>query len=252
MFAAEFDAHIGLAHHFAFEGRAVGHRHRHIRDLDLDAAHLDALLHQALGAFQVICAVDLIERHADHVLIGGDAGGQDFGDDRIGDDREAEVDRPGRGRVFQVVHFAQGQHKGKDAVLVVHQDVAGHAAFHTAEGQRGAGGKAQGIDGADRVGAERDGVGIVAQLDAFFDQLVDDAAPVDVAGQEAQDVALLQLAHDLDRDLVGFGAARRWRQSRACAHPPAGYPRSAAGYRRSGRSGGPPVCPRPPGHLRGR
>jgi hypothetical protein len=37
-------------------------------------------------------------------------------------------------------------------------------------------------------------------------QLVDDAAPVDVAGEEDQDVALLQLAHDLDRHLVGLGA----------------------------------------------
>ena len=51
--AAELDAHVLLAHHFAFEGRAVGHRHRHLGDLDLDAAHLDALLHQLLGALQV-------------------------------------------------------------------------------------------------------------------------------------------------------------------------------------------------------
>ncbi len=59
----------------------------------------------------------------------------------------------------------------------------------------------------DRVGAEGHGVGVVAQLDAFLLKLVDDAAAVDVAAQEGQDVAPLQLAHDLDRHRVRLGAA---------------------------------------------
>ena len=57
------------------------------------------------------------------------------------------------------------------------------------------------------VGAEGHDVGVVAHLDAFFLKLVDDAAAVDVAAEEDQDVALLQLAHDLDGDLVRLGAA---------------------------------------------
>ena len=36
---------------------------------------------------------------------------------------------------------------------------------------------------------------------------MDDGAAVDVAAEEDQNVALLQLAHDLDRDLVALGAA---------------------------------------------
>ena len=40
-----------------------------------------------------------------------------------------------------------------------------------------------------------------------FLELVDDAAAVDIAAEEDQDVAPLQLAHDLDRHLVAFGAA---------------------------------------------
>ena len=102
------------------------------------------------------------------MLVGRDAGGQDLGDDGVGDDREAEVDRARRGGVLQVVHFAQRQHEGEDAVLVVEQDLARLPALHAAEGQRRAGGEAQGVDGADGVGAEGHGVGVVAQLDAFF------------------------------------------------------------------------------------
>ena len=68
-------------------------------------------------------------------------------------------------------------------------------------------GKAEGVDGADRVGAEGHDVGVVAHLDPFLLQLVDDAAAVDVAAEEGEDVALLQLAHDLDGHGVGLGAA---------------------------------------------
>jgi hypothetical protein len=66
------------------------------------------------------------------VLVGGDAGGQDLGDDGVGDHREAEVDGPGGGGVLQVVHLAQGQGEGEDPVLVVEQDIAGLTALHAA------------------------------------------------------------------------------------------------------------------------
>ena len=59
----------------------------------------------------------------------------------------------------------------------------------------------------DGVDAERHGEGVVAELDALFLQLVDDAAPVDVAAEEDEDAAALQLADDLDGDLVALGAA---------------------------------------------
>lgn len=80
------------------------------------------------------------------------------------------------------------------------------AAFQAAEGQRRAHGEAQGINGAERVGAEGDSVGVVPQLNPFL-ELVDDAAAVDVAGQESQDVAALQLADDLDGHCIRFGRA---------------------------------------------
>ena len=207
LLAAELDAHVRLAHHLALEGRAVGHGHGHFGELELHAAHLDAFLHQLLGPLQVVRALDLIEGHGDHVLVASDAGRQDLGDDGVGDDGEAEVDGAGSGGVLQVVDLAQRQHEGEHPVLVVEQDVARLAALEAAEGERRAGGKAERIDGADGVGAEGHGVGVVAQLHALFHELVDDAAAVDVAGQEAQDVAPLQLPHDLHGHFVGLGAA---------------------------------------------
>ena len=42
---------------------------------------------------------------------------------------------------------------------------------------------------------------------------MDDAAPVHVAAQEREDVAALKLAHDLHRDLVGFGRADDGREA---------------------------------------
>ena len=79
-------------------------------------------------------------------------------------------------------------------------------AVHAAEGQRRAGGEAEGVHGRDGVHAERHREGVVAELDALFLQLVDDAPPVDVAAEEDQDAAALKLADDLDRDLVALGA----------------------------------------------
>ena len=134
--AAEFDPHVGLADDLAFEGRAIRHRYGNFAHLDFDAAHLDAFLHQALGAFHVVCAFDLVEGHRDDMLVRCDASGQDLGDDRIGDDREAKVDGAGSGGIFQVIDLAQCQHEGEDAVLVVEQDVACLAALDAAEGER--------------------------------------------------------------------------------------------------------------------
>ena len=140
------------------------------------------------------------------MLVLGDAGGEDLGDDRVGQGREAVGDGAGRGGVLQVVHLAQGQGEGKDAVLVVEQDVAGLAALHAAEGQGRTGGKAHGIDGGDGVQAEGHDVGIVAHLHALFHELVDHATAIDVAAEEDQDVAHLELADDLDGGLVAPGA----------------------------------------------
>jgi hypothetical protein len=122
--AAKFHAQISLADDFALKGRAVRDGDGHVRDLDLDAAHLDAFLHELLGFFQIILAINFIEGHGDHVFIRGDTGRQDFGDDRIRDNGEAEVDGARRRGIFQIVHFAQGQHEGKDAFLVVEQNFA--------------------------------------------------------------------------------------------------------------------------------
>ena len=78
-------------------------------------------------------------------------------------------------------------------------------AFQAAKGQRRAGGEPQGVDGGDGIGSEGDDVGIVAHLHPFLHELVDDAPPVNVAGEENQDIALLQFPHDGDGGLVGFG-----------------------------------------------
>src|SRR5690606_11852054 len=99
-------------------------------------------------------------------------------------DGEAEVDGASRRGIFQVVHFAEGEDEGEDALLVVEQDLARLTGFESTKGQGGAGGKSQSVDGGDGVGAEGDGVGIVAEFDAFLLQLVDDAPSVDVAGEE--------------------------------------------------------------------
>ena len=147
------------------------------------------------------------------MLVGGDAGRQDLRDAGVGDDREAVVDRAGRGRVLQIVHLAQRQHEREDALPVVEQDVFGLAALHAAEGQRRAGGEAQRVDRRDGVEAERHDVRVVAHLHPFFHELMDHGAAVDVAAEEDQDVALLQLAHDLDRDLVALGAADDGREA---------------------------------------
>ena len=75
------------------------------------------------------------------MLVGGYTGGQDFGDDRVGDDRETEIDGAGGGGILQVVDFAQGQYKGVDTVLIIEQDVTRLPALQPAKGQGAAYGK---------------------------------------------------------------------------------------------------------------
>ena len=86
-----------------------------------------APLDKAAGSLGVGLALDVVEGHADDVLVAGDARGQDLRDDRIGDDREAIVDGPGGRRVLQIVHLAQGQHEGEHAILVVRAGCRGSA-----------------------------------------------------------------------------------------------------------------------------
>ena len=57
------------------------------------------------------------------MLVGGHTCGQDLWNDRVSNNREAEIDRTGCRGVLQVIHFAEGEHKGKDAILVVEQDL---------------------------------------------------------------------------------------------------------------------------------
>src|SRR5574341_1477980 len=124
MFAAELHAQVRLADHLAFKGGAIRHRHIHVRYFDLDAAHLNALLHQSLGALQVVLAFDGVERHGHNMLIGRHARWQNLWNDSIRDDRESEVDGARRGGIFQIVHFAEREHECKDAFLVVKQNLA--------------------------------------------------------------------------------------------------------------------------------
>ncbi len=191
LFAAELDPHVGPAHHLALEGGAVGDGNRHVGDLDLDAAHLDGLLYHFGRFFGVVFGLDLVPGHRDDVFVAGDAGGQNLGDDGVGDGGKAVGDGSGSGGVFQIVHLAQRQDESKDAELVVEHDLAPLARLESAKGQGGAGGKSQRIDGGDGVPPKGDDVGIVPHFYPFLLQLVNDGTPVDVAAEEDEDVALL-------------------------------------------------------------
>jgi hypothetical protein len=229
--AAELHAHDLLA-------RVRPRTERRRRDVDLllahlDAAHLDAALDELLGALQVVGAGDLVEGHRDDVLVGRHAGGQDLRDARVGDDREAVRDGAGRRGVLEVVDLAEREHEGEHAVLVVEHDLARVAGVHAAEGERRAGCEAQGVHGGDGVDAEGHGEGVVAELYAFFLQLMDDAAAVDVPAQEDEDAAALQLATILTANSLLL--AQPTTAASACGRRPAGCPRRAAGCRRWGR-----------------
>ena len=135
---------------------------------------------------------DVRQRHVgNHVFIYAYARRQYLGNVDVRDGGKAEIDGARSRCIFEVVHLAQGQHKGVNSVLVVHQNLTGLATLHTAEGEGTARGKTQGIDGADGVCAKGNNKGVVAHLDTFLLQLVNDAAAVDVAAQEGKDVALL-------------------------------------------------------------
>ena len=116
------------------------------------------------------------------MLIFRHTSGQNFRDHCIGDGWETEVDRAGRSSVFQVIDLTQRQHKSEHTLTVIEQDISPLPAFQAAKGQSRTDRKTQGVDGADRIGAEGHGIGIIAQLDAFFGELVDDTATIDITG----------------------------------------------------------------------
>ena len=105
---AELDGHILPADPLPFEGGAVTHRDRDVHRQDLEAADFD-------GPGWEVGVGDA--RY--HVLVRAYAGREDLRDAGVGDDREAEIDRPGGGGVFFVVHLAQGQDEGEDTLLVI-------------------------------------------------------------------------------------------------------------------------------------
>ena len=90
-------------------------------------------------------------------------------------------------------------------------------ALQAAEGQRAAYGKAEGVDGTDRVRAKGHDIGVIAHLDPFLLQLVDNAAAVDIAAEEGENVAALQFAYDLDGHGVGLGTAHDGGKARHAA-----------------------------------
>ena len=106
--AAEFDVHVLAADPLALEGGGIGDGDVDLRDRHLDAPDLDAAGHD-------LVVVELV----DDVLVGADARGQDLRDVRVGDDREAHVDRAGAGGVLEVVDLAESEPEGEHPVLAV-------------------------------------------------------------------------------------------------------------------------------------
>ena len=203
--AAELDPHVGPAHDLTLEGGAVSDGNRYLGDLDLDATHLDAPLHQFGRPLLVGLGVNLVPRHRDDVLVARHAGGQDFGHDGVGDDRETIGEHTCAGGILEIVQLPQHQRKGKDTELVIEQNISPLTTFHAAKGQRCPRGKASRVDGGDRVPAEGDDVGIIPHVHPFLPQLVNDGAPVDVAGEKDEDIALLEFPDDGNRGLIRAG-----------------------------------------------
>ena len=196
--AAELDGDFFLAHALALEGGAVPHRNGDLHGADLDAAHFDrARRHVAVGHVR------------DHVLVGADAAGQDLRDIGVGDHREAEIDGPGGGGVFLVVHLAQRQHEGEHAALVVEQDLAGFlqpARLEPAEGERGAAGEAEGVNDGRGIRPVGDQERFPVHLHAAAVELRGHGFAARVGPHEDQQVALLQVARQL---LGGFVIGQR-------------------------------------------
>ena len=189
--AAKLDMRLLLAHALALKGRAVGHRDRHFGDLDLAAAHLEALLH------------DAVDRHRrDHVLVRTDASGQDLRDIGVGDGGEAVRDRARCRCVLLFRHLAQGHHEREDAVLAVVQVARVIPSGNAAKAQGYTVGEPERIDRGRDVLAERDEPCLPADLHASLDQLLRERDTVRVAGDEDVEVLLLQLARDAHRVLA--------------------------------------------------
>ena len=133
--AAELDVGLLLADAFAFEGRAEGHRDRHLGDFDLAAANFQALLH------------DVVDGHVgNNMLVGANAGGQDLRNVGIGDGGEAVIDGARRRGIFLFRHFTQRHDEGEGAVLVVLQIASILAGLDAAEAESNAIGEAEGVD----------------------------------------------------------------------------------------------------------
>ena len=159
--AAELDVGLLLADALAFEGRAESHRDGNLRDFDLAAANLQALLH------------DVIDGNVrNHVLVGADAGRQDLRDVGIGDGGEAVVDGAGRRRILLFRNFAQRHDEGEGAVLVVLQVAGIVARLDAAEAEGHAIGKAQSVDGGRDFLAVGNQAGFPAHLHACLSQLL--------------------------------------------------------------------------------
>ncbi len=143
--------------------------------------------------------------------------GQDFGDDCICNHRETIVDGTCGSRILEVIHFSQRQYEGEHARTIIEQDLTRLPHFQTSEGEGRPGGESEGVNGADRIGAKGNGIGIVSQLNALFHQLVDNAPSIDITREEAQDVAPLELTDDLHRHFIGFSSPNDGSET---GHPP--------------------------------
>jgi len=190
--AAELDLHVRLADALALERRAVGHGDRDLGDLDLAAAYFERALDHG-GVWHV----------RDHVLVGADAGGQNLRNVRVRDHREAVVDGARGGSIFLRRDFAQREHEGEDAVLVVLQVPLEVARLDAAERKRGAVGESQRVDRGGDIAPERHEARLPAELHAGLGQLFGELHAVGATGHEDIKVFLLQFAGDLDGDLLG-------------------------------------------------
>ena len=141
------------------------------------------------------------------MLVGADAGWQNLRDVRVRDHREAVIDgASGRG-IFVRRDFAQREHEGEDAVLVVLQVPFEIARVDAAERQRGAVGEPQCVDCGGDIAAKRHEARFPAELHACFGQLFGELHAVGAAGHEDIEGFLLQLAGDLDGDFLGWRRA---------------------------------------------
>jgi len=102
----------------------------------------------------------------------------------VGDDGESHIDRPGAGGVLKVIHLAERQAEGEDAVLAIEQGLAAVAGLHAAERQRAANGPVQRVDARYGVAAVGYYVGVPAHLDVSLFELVNYARSVDTGADE--------------------------------------------------------------------